>query len=218
MKGEPNGELAPVVILGAGGHARVVAEALQPRPVAGYLTPHEGVGPAAAVLGPRLGDDTAVGELAATGHHVAVGLGFVDRAGAASRSRLLEQLDGVQLVTVRHPQVIVSPSVVVGAGSFIGPGAVVGTGAELGRAAVVNSGAVVDHDCRIGDNVHVASGAVLSGGVSVGDHTLVGAGATVRQGVQIGSSVVVGAGAVVIDDLADGVTAVGVPARVIAQR
>lgn len=217
MKGEPNGELGSVVILGAGGHARVVAEALPLGQVAGHLTPHDSVGSAAAILGPRLGDDAAIGNLAATGHQVALGLGFVDRAGAASRARLLEQLDGVPLATVRHPKAIVSPSVVVGAGSFVGPGAVVGTGAELGRAVVVNSGATVDHDCRIGDNVHVASGAVLSGGVSVGDHTLVGAGATVRQGVQIGSSVVVGAGAVVIDDLANGVTAVGVPARVIAQ-
>jgi UDP-perosamine 4-acetyltransferase len=59
----------------------------------------------------------------------------------------------------------------------------------------------------------VAPGAVLSGGVEVGEETLLGAGSTVRQGIRIGRQVIVGAGAVVVRPLADGVTAIGVPAR-----
>jgi len=203
-------------VLGAGGHARVLAEALIGQPVAGHLSPAADGSSATPELGPRLGTDASVAEFAAAGHPFAVGIGFVDAPGSARRAELLSELADVELVTVRHPSAIVSPGALLGPGTFIGPGAVVNIGARLGRAAIVNSGAVVEHDCAIGDNVHIGPGATLSGAVQVGENTLVGVGAAVRQGVRIGSDVVVGAGAVVLHDLPDGVTAVGVPARVSA--
>lgn len=201
---------APVVVVGAGGHARVVAEALASHTVAGYLAPADTDVPA---LGRRLGSDDDIDELGAAGHEFALGIGFVDRAGAERRARLIGRLGGVTLVAVAHPRSTVSPSAVLEPGAFVAAGAVVGTAAHVGRAAIVNTGAVVDHDCHLGVNVHIASGATLAGGVTVGDHTLVGAGATVRQGITIGTRAVVGAGAVVIDDVPDGATALGVPAR-----
>ncbi|MFW2332873.1 NeuD/PglB/VioB family sugar acetyltransferase [Ilumatobacter sp.] len=203
----------PVVVLGAGGHARVLVEALGARSVAGHLSRAADTASATPALGPRLGSDAEVRELAIAGHPFVLGIGFVDAPGSARRAELLRELADVELVTVRHRGATVSPGALVGAGTFIGPGSVVCVGVRLGRAAIVNSGAVVDHDCDIGDNVHVGPGATLSGAVRVGDNTLVGVGATVRQGIRIGSDVVVGAGAVVIDDLPDGVTALGVPAR-----
>lgn len=202
-----------VVIIGAGGHARTVAEAAEE--VVGHLTP-VGEAEPAALLGPRLGDDGEIEVLSRSGHTFAIGVGFVDRDGAAHRARLLDDLAGAALATVRHPASIVSPSAVLSAGVFVAAGAVVGPGVVLERAAIVNTGAVIDHDCRIGENVHIGPGAVLSGGVEVGEHSLVGVGATVRQGVRIGSSVVVGAGAAVVNDLPDECTAIGVPARAIA--
>lgn len=202
---------APVVVVGAGGHARVVVEALLPRATAGHLSPE----PAAdSRLGAHLGGDDAIPGLAGGGHAFALGLGFVDAAGATRRARLLGLLADAELVTVVHAAATVSPSACIGAGTFVAAAAVLGAGTRVGRGAIVNTGALVDHDCVIGDNVHVAPGVTLSGGVTVGANTLVGVGATVIQGVTIGSGVVVGAGAVVVSDLPDGVTAVGVPARV----
>lgn len=201
---------APVVVVGAGGHARVVAEALLPRAAAGHLSPEPAVD---ARLGPHLGGDDAIPALIGAGHAFALGLGFVDAAGATRRAGLLDLLAGAELVTVVHAAATVSPSAMVGAGTFVAAGAVLGADSRVGRAAIVNTGTLVDHHCVIGDNVHVAPGATLSGGVTVGANTLIGVGTTVIQGVTIGSGVVVGAGAVVVSDLPDGVTAVGVPAR-----
>lgn len=198
-----------VVIIGAGGHARVVAEALQ-GPPAGHLSPHDD---APEGLGPWLGGDDAAAALAASGHVFVIGTGFVDRSGAERRSRLLAALQGLELATVVHPAAFVSRSCSVGPGAYVGPGAVVGSGVELGRGVIINTGAIVDHDCRIADNVHIGPGVALSGDVHVGADTLIGVGSAVRQGLRIGSRVVVGAGAAVTGDLADGVTAVGVPAR-----
>lgn len=200
------------VIVGAGGHARVVAEALRPGAVSGHLTPSPDDQTDTTLLGPRLGDDSHIDDLASAGHVFVIGLGYVNGDGARIRADVVERLAKTKLLTVLHPSSNVSPSAAIGDGSFVAVGAIVGTNARLARAAIVNTGAVVDHDCHIGANAHIGPGAVLSGGVSIGDHTLIGVGATIVQGVSIGANVVVGAGAVVINDLADGVTAVGVPA------
>ena len=63
--------------------------------------------------------------------------------------------------------------------------------------------------------MHICPGARLAGEVQVGARTWIGIGACVIQQVRIGSDVTVGAGAAVVRDLPDGVTAVGVPARVL---
>lgn len=210
-------DVTPIVMIGAGGHARVVAEAMPTGSLAGHVAPHDPAG-TSSVLGDHLGDDTAIEELAADGHRFVVGVGFVDREGSARRRDLLARLGDARLAQVRHPSAEISPSCRLGAGVQVLAGAIVGTNVGLGDAVIVNTGAVVDHDCEIGANVHIAPGAVLSGTVRVGDDTLIGVGATVLQGVAIGSDVVVGAGSVVIDDVADGSTVVGVPARSIGQR
>lgn len=207
------GDPSHVVMVGAGGHARVVAEALLPRRVIGHLTPENTDHRIESLLGDRLGGDDAAVGLAAAGCTFALGVGSVDRRSVDHRAELLETLAGCHLEVVRHARAIVSPTADLSGGSFIGPGAIVGTGARLAMGSIVNSGAVIDHDCRIGRNVHVAPGAVVSGDVTIDDDALIGVGSTIRQGLRIGSRVVVGAGAVVIDDLVDGVTVVGVPAR-----
>jgi UDP-perosamine 4-acetyltransferase len=202
---------ASVVVVGAGGHARVVVEALLPRAAAGHLSPEPAADPR---LGAYLGGDDAIPVLAGGGYAFALGLGFVDAAGATRRARLLDLLADAELVTVVHAAATVSPTASVGAGTFVAAAAVLGTEVQVGRATIVNTGALIDHDCVIGDNVHIAPGAVLSGGVSVGANTLIGVGAAVIQGITIGSGVIVGAGAVVTADLPDGITAIGVPARI----
>lgn len=207
-----------LVIVGAGGHACVVADALLPRRVVGHLRPSDSAIDRPDLLGPWLGDDDMVPALADEGHSFVIGLGFVDDSGALHRARLLSDLVGTSLEIVVHSSAIVASTVVVGEGVFVAAGAVVGAGARLGRGTIVNSGAVVDHDCQLDSNVHVASGATLAGSVSVGSDSLIGLGASVRQGVSIGTGAVVGAGAVVVGDVPDGTTVVGVPARRILQR
>ena len=213
-----------IVILGAGGHARVLAEALRlcGLPLAGHVAPRRAEGmdadppPGDALpdpwLGPWLGTDDALPALAGAGLAFASGLGFVDAAGAARRARILAQVPG-PWVTICHPGAIVAPSAVLEPGVFVAAGAVVGTQTRLGRGVIVNTGAVVDHDCDLGPNTHVATGARLAGGVTTGADVLIGAGAVLRQGLQIGAAAVIGAGAVVIRPVAAGCTVIGNPAR-----
>lgn len=120
---------------------------------------------------------------------------------------------GFNLITLISRSAQVSPTAVIGEGALIMPHAVINADATVGRLAIINTGATVDHDCIIGDAAHIAPGVHFSGGVRVGDRTLVGVGSSARPSVVIGSDAVIGAGSVLVNDIADGVTAFGVPAR-----
>lgn len=117
-----------------------------------------------------------------------------------------------------HPSALIAPTAELGEGSVVLHGAVVQPNATIGRHVLINTAASVDHDCVIGDYVHVSPHATLCGHVRVGEGTHVGAGAVVIPSVRIGRWCRVGAGAVVLSDLPDHVTAVGNPARVLADR
>lgn len=132
------------------------------------------------------------------------------------RRRLIELFGDVEFaMPIVHPSAVVAKSAIVAIGAFVGPGAVVNADAKICGHAIVNSGAIVEHDARVGINAHVGPRAVLGGGVVVGDDTLIGIGATVLPWVKIGSRCIVGGGAVVVEDVEDGATVVGVPARVV---
>jgi len=123
---------------------------------------------------------------------------------------------GFSIATLIHPKAWVSPSARLGAGSVVMAGASIQTDARMGQGCIINTGANVDHDCCLGDGVHICPGASLGGSVQIGNSSWLGIGSSVIQGIRIGGHVAVGAGAAVINDLADGQTAVGVPARSIS--
>jgi sugar O-acyltransferase (sialic acid O-acetyltransferase NeuD family) len=206
-----------VIGIGAGGHAKVLLEALQAREgvdVVGLLDADPDL-KGTDVLGVRvIGGDDQLERLHGEGiRSVFIGVGGT--GDNAPRRRLFELVKarGFEVLSVIHGSAVVSPSATIGEGTCICPGAVVNAGAKLGRDVIVNSGAIVEHDCEIGDHAHIASGAVLAGGVMVGEGAHVGAGATVRQGLTIGRYALVAMGAAVVDGVSDGATVAGVPAR-----
>jgi sugar O-acyltransferase (sialic acid O-acetyltransferase NeuD family) len=143
--------------------------------------------------------------------------GIVAVGANPARMQLADRLDriGIEVISAVHPSATIADSAVLGAGTVVAAGAVIGVAARLGRCVIVNTAATVDHECVLEDGVHVSPGGCIAGRVRVGAATWIGAGATVVDGITIGSRTVVGAGAAVIADLPSGVTAVGVPARVI---
>lgn len=205
---------APVIVIGAGGHARVVVDALL---AAGARVlgctdadPARHGGDAAGV--PVLGDDTVLARHSPSDVQLAVGIGGA--RGESLRRRIHERLKaaGWTLATVRHPSAIVSPSAWLGEGVQVMAGAIVQPGARIGDGAIVNTAAVIEHDCDVGAFVHVAPRALLCGDVRIGAGSHVGAGAVVRQAVTIGEGVVIAAGAVVVRDFSGPGTLAGVPA------
>jgi sugar O-acyltransferase (sialic acid O-acetyltransferase NeuD family) len=133
-------------------------------------------------------------------------------------AKLLElQAAGARLCNLVHPSAMLSRYASLGEGSVVFAGVVVNVDARIGLGAILNTGCSIDHDCELGAAVHVSPGARLAGGVTVGNLSWIGIGASVRQLVRIGDSVMVGAGAAVAADVADELTVVGVPARVLTK-
>jgi len=83
----------------------------------------------------------------------------------------------------------------------------------IGERVYVMKHAHVGHDAYIGAGVNLAPGCVIGGHVTIGVGTKVGIGAVIRPRVTVGCDVVIGAGAVVVDNVPDGETWVGNPAR-----
>ena len=205
-----------LVIWGAGGHARVIADIISltgSYVIVGFL---DDVCPEPRPVvfsdAPILGGAEQLDVLKKQGvRHIIFGFGNcqarLDLARTARAARFT-------LATVIHPSAVVAQGVAVGAGSMIAAGAVVGPGACLGENVIVNTGATVDHDCELGDGVHICPGVNLAGNVTVGTAAWVGIGATVIQKVSIGAGATVGAGAVVLRDVPAGATVYGVPAQV----
>ena len=211
----------PLVIVGGGEHAAVVADAARTHGDAwqllGFTDPS--LDPALADrLGlDRLGDDAAlVDRLAGSGSEAPwLVIGFGSPAGA--RRAAVERFgDAAQWPAIVHADAWVSPSAVLGKGAVILAGATVNAGARIGNHVIVNTRAVVEHDVRLGDFVHVAPAAVIGGGATVGADAFIGLGALVRDHVEVGSGATVGMGAVVVDDVGSETTVIGSPARPLA--
>ncbi len=200
----------PIYVIGAGGHAKVVVDALLEAGVVGARIAVSDSNPARAgtsILGIAVRTPAVRADMVDGYFHVAIGDPGV-------RKRLHQELLalGAEALTVLHPRSVKSASATLGRGVFLAAHCVVGPEAQLGDGVIVNHGAVVDHDCRVGCFSHLAPNVTLGGAVDVGERVLVGAGANVLPGLIIGSTACIGAGAVVLNDVESGSTVVGVPA------
>jgi UDP-perosamine 4-acetyltransferase len=208
--------MKPVIIIGAGGHAAVVADALQAAGVSvlGFTdadaTKHRSRRCGLSVLG---GDATVLAGYDRNEVLLANGVGGVRGTDARRAVQLRLQEVGWRFATVIHPTAIVSPHARVGDGVQLLAGSIVQVSAAIGEGTIVNTAAIVEHDAEVGDYVHVAPRALLCGAVTVGNSSHIGAGAVVRQGIRLGRHTLVGAGAVVVRDFDGGGELVGMPAR-----
>jgi sugar O-acyltransferase (sialic acid O-acetyltransferase NeuD family) len=191
-------------LIGAGGHASVVADVARRAGVMRITLWSDG-----DVDLSRFPSGTIHSPLDRLAHDVAVVLAVGD---LEMRRALRERFRCIAPPIV-DPSAILSERIVVGQGTVVMPNCVVNANTRIGEDAILNTGCIVEHDCDIGVNAHLSPGVRLAGAVRVGAHVQVGIGAVVLPGIAIGDGAMIGAGAVVHRDVNAGVTVAGVPAR-----
>ncbi|WP_211253867.1 acetyltransferase [Deinococcus misasensis] len=195
-----------LVIVGAGGHARVVLDTLQAmgKKVSGFLDDRE------ALWGTSLAGLPVLGsvELLSDVQQAVIAIG-----NNAIRQKIAHDHPHVEWICAVHPTAYVSPTARVGAGTVVFARAVVQPDARIGQHVIVNTASTVDHDSIIEDHVHLAPGCHLAGSVHVREGAFLGVGTCVIPGINIGAWSTVGAGATVTAPVPERQTVVGTPAR-----
>ena len=191
-------------IYGAGGHGKVVLDAMQKSSLKceGFINDQ--------ILNQWMGlpvfASSFLNDLNNIELHIAIG-------NCKSREQIANTFQNFKFVSIYHPDAIISSRVKIGTGTFLAAVTIIGPDAKVGKHSIVNHHAVIDHDCSIGDFCHIAPHVCLGGGVKVGQGVLIGAGAIVLPGLTIADYAVVGAGSIVTSDIESGVTVIGNPAR-----
>lgn len=197
-------ELKPAILLGAGGHARVVYELVL---ALGY----DVVGMCAPVLPSEsdgfwsgveyLGSDDSLNGFNPSDYFLLNGIGQMPFN--SHRKSVYDNFvaRGFYFPTLIHPFSFVSPSAAISSGTQIFAGAVLQANARVGENVIINTRASVDHDSVIADNVHLAPGSIVCGGVCIEAGVFVGAGAVIANGVRVGLNSVIGAGASCVKDM-----------------
>lgn len=210
-----NGDQRKVVILGAGGHAKVLLDALRAQGinVDGIVDPELAETEKVWRELPVLGDDEKLLELNPTGFEVVNGVGSLP--GSNLRKKLFQQFKsvGFNFRSVIHPSAIIGSGVKLGEGAQVMAGSVIQPDCQVGENTIVNTGAKLDHDCSVGANVHIAPGVTISGNVVIEDGVHIGTGASVVHGVTIGRETVIGAGTVVVKSVPEHSKLIGAKPR-----
>ncbi len=141
-------------------------------------------------------------------YHITIGVNYFRR-----KCNTLAQKYKKIAVSIIHPDSQISPSSVIGNGSFIAARSLVAAETIISEGCIINHGAIIDHECIIGEYSHIAPNVTVGGGVNIGKECLIGAGATILPLVKIGNNVTVGAGAVITENIHDNQKVVGVPGR-----
>lgn len=205
---------AKAVILGAGGHARVVASilaALDGWDIVGILDENSAsVGE--TIMGRKvIGTFANIGDLASSG----VSAAFLASGDGQIRADLFAQCEaeGISCPPLVHPSAHIDPAADIGEAAVVCAMAFVGPLATLGRGALLNTRASVDHESSVAPFVTISPGVAIAGRCRIGELAFLGIGCVVSDKCTVGNNACIGAGAVVLDDVAAGEFVTGIPAR-----
>lgn len=204
---------AKIVLIGGGGHARSVFDAIESGgtyEVSGFVDADpELQGYRGATF---FGPDSVLPYVRETGVSFAhVSVGYLGKGMLREKLAELSEAAGFTFPAIVDPSAVIAADAEVGSGSFVGKLAVVNSAASIGRHCIINSGSVIEHDVVVEDFSHVAPRAVICGEARIGRCAFIAAGAVVGPGVTVGAGSVVSAGCILLSDLGDSQLAIGCP-------
>ncbi|WP_338778596.1 acetyltransferase [Metabacillus sp. FJAT-52054] len=205
-------EKKPIIIIGNGGHSKVLTEILQLNQceIIGFTSPKNEENVYNLSF---LGNDSIVYNYSQENILLVNAIGSTQLP--VLRKKIFQKFSkaGYKFAQVVHPSAIVSSYSLLGEGAQILAGVVIQPFAEVADNTIVNTAASIDHDCRIGAHCHIAPGAVLSGNVLIGQGSHIGTGSIIIQGIKVGEQVLVGAGSLILKDVNDQAVVYGTPAK-----
>lgn len=198
-----------VIVIGAGGHAKVIADIVirSNDNLIGFLDDRIEVGTKILgdyeVMGPTNLIESIKGE----------NKFFIIAIGDNLIRKTFYEKYNINYYTAIHPTAIIGTDVELGEGTCVMPNACINANTKIGKCCIINSGALVEHDCVIDDFVHISPTATVCGTVKIGKLTQIGARASVRNNVTIGEEILIGMGATVVKDIIEKGTYIGTPAK-----
>lgn len=213
--------MEPLLLIGAGGHARAAADVIKAEgrySITGLIDSFQN--PGALCFGYRvLGREQDIPRLCQqfNVYNAIVAIGD-NYQRWAMMERITAAVPNINFISAVHPSAIVAADIKLGSGVVIMPGAVLVTGCEIGDGCLINTAASLDHDGYMAGYSSLAPGVVTGGRVRIGQRSSLGLGAKVIHNITIGADTVIGAGALVLRNVPELVVAYGYPCRVVKQR
>lgn len=204
----------PFIIIGSGGHAKVVLDLLEEKRenVYGIIAKEN---EAKEFFGyPIIGNDANLNKFQITKFKIAIGIGFTSND-MSTRERIFYMVRniGFEVPELVHPSAIISKYAKLSMGCHVLAGSKIGVETKIGMNSIVNTCASVDHDTTIGAHCHIAPGVVVCGSVKIEEKSFVGAGSTVIENISISKNIIIGAGSVVVKDIKKSGIYFGNPAK-----
>ena len=154
-----------IVIIGAGGHGRVVLDTILKQGayhVLGFIDDHIPEG--TIFNGVKVIGNTKNTEWISAGAEFFI----VALGNNTLRKNLYDNFKSLlKPATVVHPSAVIADSVAIGLGCMVLANTVIGSNAVIGENCIINVMSLVDHDSQLADHVHVSQGTIIGSNVKV---------------------------------------------------
>jgi sugar O-acyltransferase (sialic acid O-acetyltransferase NeuD family) len=205
-----------IILIGGGGHAKVVIDILEERGdynILGIIAKNKGDG--IGIGGYQiLGNDNDLQELFNKGVKFAA-MGVGGYTNNTLRKRIYEDLKriGFQVISAIHPTASISRTVLMGEGNVVFSGVVIGPYVRLGNNIIVATGSTIDHDSVLKDHSLISAGVTVGAETQIEEGALLALGSKIISGITICKGALIGAGAVITRNISEPGTYVGIPGK-----